>query len=133
MAVTTSTNDVESNISDRVSDTVEQAKGKLTEFGAAAADKFDQNRSAAANNLEGAADTLHQRADQLPGGERVADIAHSAADKLSATADYVRLNDFSGMMEDVQGLVKKNPGPALIAAAALGFLLARAISGDSRG
>lgn len=123
----------ESNISDRVSDAVEQTKSKLTEFGSNAADKFDHSRASAASNLEGAADTLHQRADQLPGGDKVTNMAHTAAEKLSATADYVRQNDFASMMNDIEGLVKKNPGPALAVAAGLGFLLARAFSGDSRG
>ena len=87
----------------------------------------------AASGLEDAADTLHQRADQLPGGEKVTNMAHTAADKLSATADYVRENDFSSMVNDVEGIVKKNPGPALVVAGVLGFLLARAFSSDSRG
>lgn len=121
----------ESNVSDRAFEAVEQTKRKLTEFGAAAADRVDQNRSVAADGLEGAAETLHQKADQLhQGGERVSDLAHTAADKISATADYVRQNNFKDMAEDVQNVVKKNPGPALAAAAGLGFLVARAFSRD---
>lgn len=123
----------ESNLSDRVSDAVEHTKSKLTEFGTTAASKIDENRVAAADGLEGAADSLHQRADQLPGGEKVTNLAHSAADKLTATADYVRQNDLSSMVNDVEELVKKNPGPALAIAAGLGFLVARAFSNDSRG
>ena len=121
----------ESNVSDRGFDAVEQTKRKLSEFGAAAADKVEQNRGTAAAGLEGAAETLHQKADQLhEGGEKVADMAHSAADKLSATADYVRSNDLNDMLKDVQQIVKKNPGPALAVAAGLGFLVSRAFSRD---
>ena len=120
----------EPNFSDRGFDAVDQAKSKITEFGAAAADKIDQNRGAAASGLEGAAETLHQKADHLPGGEKVSGLAHSAADKMSATADYVRMNDLSDMMEDVEQMVKKNPVPALAVAVGLGFLVARAFSGD---
>ena len=100
----------ESNASDRGFDAVEQTKRKLSEFGAAAADKVEQNRGTAAAGLEGAAETLHHKADQLhEGGEKVADLAHSAADKLSATADYVRTNDLNDMLKDVQQIVKKKP------------------------
>ena len=121
----------ESSISDRAFDAVEQTKRKLTEFGTAAADTVEQNRGTAAAGLEGAAETLHQKADQLNrGGEKVADLAHTAADKLNATADYVRTNDLSDMLEDVQQIVKRNPGPALAVAAGLGFLVARAFSGN---
>jgi hypothetical protein len=86
------------------------------------------NRETAVGSLETAASTLHEKAGSLPGGERVAGIAHSTADKLSATADYVREHDVNGMMADVERLVKINPGPALVAAAFLGFLVARAFS-----
>lgn len=121
----------ESNVSDRGFDAVEQAKRKITEFGATAADKVDQNRSTAAAGLDGAAETLHQKADQMHmGGETVTNMAHSAADKLSATAEYVRRNDLGDMMEDVQEIVKRNPGPALAVAAGLGFLVARAFTSD---
>ena len=34
------------------------------------------------------------------------------------------------MMADVETLVKKNPGPALMAAAVVGFLVGRAFSGN---
>jgi ElaB/YqjD/DUF883 family membrane-anchored ribosome-binding protein len=32
------------------------------------------------------------------------------------------------MMADIESVVKKNPGPALVVAAAFGFLLGRALS-----
>ncbi len=117
---------------DKVTDAVEQTKSKLTEFGTAAAGKFDQNRGAAASGLEGAAATLHQRADQLPGGEKVTNLAHSAADRLNATAGYVRQNDLNSMRSDVEDLVKKNPGPSLLVAAALGFFIGRSLKGSAR-
>ena len=112
----------------QLNDVASQAKDKLSDLGRSAADKIDGNRETAAGGLETAASTLHQQADSLPGGEKVASVAHSAADKLSATADYVREHDVTGMMGDVERLVKANPGPALVAAAVLGFLVARAFT-----
>jgi ElaB/YqjD/DUF883 family membrane-anchored ribosome-binding protein len=105
-----------------------QAKDKVSGLGRAAADKIDDNRDGVAGGLETAAATLHEKAESLPGGEKISDIAHSAADKLSTTANYVRGHDVNSMMADVQELVKKNPGPALLVSAALGFLVARAFS-----
>jgi hypothetical protein len=32
------------------------------------------------------------------------------------------------MLKDVEGIVRNNPGPAMLAAAAVGFLVARAFS-----
>ena len=49
---------------------------------------------------------------------------------MGTAADYVRSNGLKGMAADVQRIVKNNPGPALLAAAALGFLVARTLSRD---
>ena len=105
------------SITDRISDAASQAKDKVADFGRTAAEKIDQNRISAASGLESAASTLHQNAESLPGGEKVSQIAHTAADKLTSTADYVRRHDVNGMMEDVERMVKNNPGPSLFAAA----------------
>ena len=106
------------------------SKGKAAEMGQKVADKFDENRGAAASGLDSAASTLHEKADTLPGGERVSNAAHATANAVEAAADYVRENDLRTMMTDVQTLVRNNPGPALLTAAALGFLLARTFSRD---
>ena len=107
-----------------------QTKAKASGLGQAAADKLNENRGAAAGGLDSAASALHGKADSLPGGETVANAAHTAADALGSTADYIRENDLKAMMEDVQKLVKNNPGPALLTAAVLGFLVARTFSRD---
>ena len=88
------------------------------------------DRSTAAEGLEAAASTLRDNADQLPGGDTVRGLASSTADRLSNTAEYMRTHDARRMMADVEGIVKKNPGPALAVAAAFGFLLGRALSRD---
>ncbi len=117
-----------STITDKVSDAASQAKAKVSDLGRTAADKVDQNREAAAGGLDSAAATLHDKAESLPGGEKVATLAHSAADKLSSSADYVRQHDVNSMMADLERLVKNNPGPSLLAAAVVGFLVGRAFS-----
>jgi ElaB/YqjD/DUF883 family membrane-anchored ribosome-binding protein len=97
-------------------------------LGDSAAAAVDEKRGAAAAGLDSAASALHDKAASLPGGERVARAARTAADAAGSAADYVRQNDLKGMMADAQRLVKKNPGVALLTAAALGFLLARLFS-----
>jgi ElaB/YqjD/DUF883 family membrane-anchored ribosome-binding protein len=120
----------ESTIGEKVGQVTSQVKDKVSDFGKAAADKIDSNRESAASGLESAASALHDKAEDLPGGERVTSLAHSAADKLTATAGYVREHDVKAMLDDVGELVKKNPGPALLVAAAIGFLIGRAFSSD---
>jgi ElaB/YqjD/DUF883 family membrane-anchored ribosome-binding protein len=117
-----------SKVGDEISTLTSQAKEKISGLGSTAADKINTNRGAAAGGLDSAASTLHEKAESLPGGEKVTSLAHSAADKLSSTADYVRQHDVNGMMEDIERLVKNNPGPSLIAAAIVGFLVGRTFS-----
>jgi len=89
-----------------------------------------ESRSTTADGLDSAASAIHDRADDLPGGDTVRNFARATADRLSTSADYVRSHDAKRMMADVETFVKSNPGPALAVAAAFGFLLGRALSRD---
>lgn len=85
-------------------------------------------RETLARGMDSAASSLHAKADDLPGGEKVARAAHTTAAAMEKAADYVREEDLDAMLEDVQQLVKRHPGATLLAAAAAGFLLARVFS-----
>jgi len=125
--------DQPSTVSEKVSDAAGQVKDKVSDLGRTAADKIDENRDAAAGRIERAASALHEKADGLPGGKKVSSFAHATADKLSSTADYVREHDVNRMMADVVTVVKNNPGPSLLAAAVIGFLVGRAFTRNDRG
>ena len=58
------------------------------------------------------------------------EFASAAADRLSTTADYMRTHDAKRMMADVETVVKNNPGPALLIAAAFGFIAGPALTRD---
>ena len=123
--------DETSTLGDRISDTATQVKQKASDLGHMAADKIDDNREAAASGLDKVASAIHEKAGDLPGGQKVTSLAHATADKFSSTADYVRQHNVSRMLSDVETMVKNNPGPSLLVAAALGFLVARAFSSSS--
>ncbi|MGQ0765545.1 MAG: hypothetical protein ACT4OZ_07765 [Gemmatimonadota bacterium] len=78
-------------------------------------------RTTVAGGLEKAAQRVQA------GGERVGNIAAVAADKLDATARYVRDHEPRDMWADLQTLTTKHPGKSLIAVAALGFIAGRAL------
>ena len=120
--------DAASRVSDKISDAASAAKTAVSDFGRTAAATADENRGAAARGLQTAASTLRENAESLPGGDKVTGLARSAADTLTSTADYVRDHDVSSMMVDLERVVKNNPGPSLLAAAAVGFLVGRAFS-----
>lgn len=94
------------------------------------ADKIQGAQEGAAQRADAASDRLHEDSDSLPGGPKVARAAHAAADSLTKTAKYIRENDMASVAKDVKRLVKDNPVPALLGAAAIGFVLARMFSRD---
>jgi ElaB/YqjD/DUF883 family membrane-anchored ribosome-binding protein len=112
----------------RVTQATQDTRAALSDMARAAEAKVDTGRMAAADQLEGAAASVRGRADDLPGGERVQQFAHSAADRISDTADYLRTADTRRLKGDAETLVRENPGPVLLAAAVFGFLLGRALT-----
>ncbi len=122
--------DTAQNVKDKVTDTAARAKQKVSDAGRQASDKIDEKRGPAADALQSAASTIHEKAEDLPGGETVKSVAHSAADKLESTAGYIREHDVKAMLSDVEEIVKRNPGPSLLIAVAVGFLIGRAFRED---
>ena len=99
-------------------------KNKARDVGTRAAERADQARVGAAAGLDSVASTLHAR------GEQVASAAHGAADAVSFSAEYLRDNDVRTMLSGLAEVIRRNPGPSLLGAAALGFMLGRALSRD---
>ena len=99
-------------------------KNKARDLGNRAADRADQARVGAAAGLDSVASSLHER------GEQVASAAYGAADAVAYGAEYLRDNDVRGMLNDLVEVIRRNPGPSLLGAAALGFMLGRALSRD---
>ena len=98
-----------------------EMKEAVVDFGRSTVDSIDAHRRPAAVTLERTASALQQQSDRLTGA------AQSAADTLRTTADYVRTHDMRAMGHDVRELVRRYPGPALVAATVFGFCVARAI------
>ena len=109
-----------------VADKAAEAKETVNEFGRRAADKLDESRVSTARALENTSTSLHS------GAEQFSDAGHYAADRLQATADYLRETDIRSIFEDVQNFVRRYPAQALAGAAVLGFLVARGLSRSGR-
>lgn len=122
--------DTAQNVKEKVADAASTAKRKASDAGRQATDKIDEKRGPAADALESAASAIHEKAEDLPGGETVRSVAHSAAEKLESTAGYIREHDVRGMVSDLEEVVKRNPGPSLLIAVAIGFLIGRAFRED---
>ena len=103
-------------------------KDSMSDMARTASQTAEDGRRTAAERLGSADSAVRERADQLPGGPKVQQFAHAAAERLSTTADYVRSHDAKHMLSDVKRVVKNNPGPSLVIAAAFGCMLGRALT-----
>jgi len=109
------------SLPNQVVDAVEQMKDKVNDISRSATEKIAATRTAAAGSLDLTASALHD------GAEKVADVAHTTADKLSASAKYLRNHDAKGILADVRRMVKNNPGISLLVAGIVGYSVARAV------
>lgn len=119
----------------KLSEKAAEVKEKAADFGRKTVENLDESRKSTAGALDQAAAKLHSGGDQLSGAahtaaDQISSVAHGTADKLEAAADYIRKTDLKGMGEDLKDIVKRYPGPALAAAAVLGFIVARSLRRD---
>jgi len=126
--------DEEWQMTNKISSSVELASERVSdaarELSSSAADAIDRTRASTAKGLDAAAAALRENMDELPGGDRVGRLAKGTADRLEDTARYVRRHNVNGMVTDLTRIVKNNPGPALLVAAAAGFIVGRALTRD---
>jgi len=86
-----------------------------------AADRLESSRQSTVGALEWTAASLHSGADQI------SNLAHSTAERIEHTADYVRETDFDRIYSDLEKTVRRYPGRSLAVAAVAGFVLARGL------
>ena len=114
------------NFGQEAADKAREVKHAAFDATRSATKKIDEARPGVAERLETAASTIEERAESIPGGQRVKEFTQAAADRLSTTADYVRSHDARRMVSDLEEVVKNNPWPAVLVGAFLGFILGRA-------
>lgn len=115
-------------VGDRASNTAKQVKQRASDVGRNAVQAVDRGLDTAAQTLQSTASSLRNAGGGMGSG-KVGDIANRAADKIEGAATYMREHDARDIMTDVEGAVRRNPGPSLMIAAAFGFLLGSALRG----
>jgi ElaB/YqjD/DUF883 family membrane-anchored ribosome-binding protein len=113
---------------EKMSDAASHVRNTASEYGKAAADNIDRNVRNAAGALENTANTLRSQAHNAPG--RVSDFAQTAASKLDDTASYLKDFDTRQVMGQVEDWTRRNPGLAIVTAAAVGFVIGMSLRRD---
>jgi len=87
--------------------------------------KADDGIHAVGSSLKSFGDTVRHTA---PSRDMLKDGMCAVADTLESTGKYLEEGGIANMAEDLTGLIKRNPIPALFIGIGVGFLLARALT-----
>jgi len=114
--------DFAARAADKASDIASRAADKASNLASAAGEKADNAASSVGSGLRSAADTVREK---LPNEGMLGRATSSVADTLDSGGRYLEERGFSGVADDLTGLIKRNPIPAVLIALGVGFLLAR--------
>jgi ElaB/YqjD/DUF883 family membrane-anchored ribosome-binding protein len=106
-------------------DTAATIGDELRHGAEAGAERVKQGFSRASESLDDAAEVAGEALDATR--ERLGKARRRAARAASDSADYFRENGPRGVARDVEGVIRKHPGMALMVCAAVGFLIGRSL------
>lgn len=114
----------------RIRDEANKLKAQAADRARTAA---QSGKEKATTTLEGLVQTLHETASRLETqtGPTAAQYAHRAADALDSLATTLRHKDVDQLLDDARNLVRRNPGVAIGAAVAVGFVMSRFLKATS--
>jgi len=112
-----------------VKNKAEEVKGKVEDaaknFGHQVGERADDAATAAGRGMQTVAGTIR---DHAPHEGYLGAAADTVSKTIEKGGQYLQNEKFSGMMEDVTDVVRRNPVPTLLLAVGVGFLLSRALS-----
>ena len=117
-------------LKDRAKRVVSTVKDKADQIAGNVGETMDRQRQTAAGGLEGAASTLREKAEGLPGSSKTTAAGQRLAECMESTATYLREHDLSAMGEDLIGLCKRYPMQTLLAALVAGIFIGRSARRD---
>jgi hypothetical protein len=101
-------------------DVYQKAEEAVTTVG----ERAESAASAAGNKMSALAGTIRET---MPREGIVGSTSESVAGALESGGRYLQEQGFSGMVDDVSGIIRRNPLPALLVGISIGFLLARTL------
>jgi ElaB/YqjD/DUF883 family membrane-anchored ribosome-binding protein len=110
------------NLADTARSAAQNVGEKARQAGEFARDKADQGASTVGKGMESLAGTIRDRGPQ----EGLLGRATSGvAGALDSTGQYLEQQGVSGMVDDLTGLIRNHPLPAILVGVGIGFMLAR--------
>lgn len=106
-------------------DTAATIGDELRHGAEAGAERLKDGFARATESLDDAADVASEAIDATR--ERLGNAGRRASRAASDSADYFRKNGPRGVARDVEDVIRKHPGMALMVCAAVGFLIGRSL------
>jgi hypothetical protein len=101
---------------------------KAQEVASTVGHKAEDATAAVGHGMHTVADKVREYA---PNEGVLGNASKTVAEVIDSAGKYVEDKNLSGMMEDVTGLIRRNPIPALLIGLGIGFLIGRALSSRS--
>jgi ElaB/YqjD/DUF883 family membrane-anchored ribosome-binding protein len=110
-------------------DLLHQAGDAVQSAASAVGQKAEDATASVGKGIEHVADKVR---DTGPKEGMLGSATRGVADTLEGAGKYLEDKNLTGMMDDVTGLIKRNPVPAVLLGLGIGFLVGRALSSSSR-
>lgn len=115
--------DTAHSFTERAGEMASNVAHRTGEMASTVGKKVDSGVSAAGSGMQSFADTVRERG---PSSGMLGSATSAVADTLESTGQYLESHGLSGIAEDLTGLIRRNPIPALLIGIGVGFLIARA-------
>lgn len=113
-------------LTETASELGKEARESIEELGRSAGRKLDEARDETGDALHSAASSVRRTGRQS--SEAIGDCSTRAADRLDATASYIEDHDLGDAFNGLRRFARRHMAGSLVAAAAIGFLCASALS-----
>jgi len=120
--------EVAGQATDKAKDLLHQAGDAIQSTASTVGQKAEDATAAVGRGIEGVADKVR---DSGPKEGMLGSATRTVADTLEGAGKYLEDKNLHGMMDDMTGLIKRNPIPALLLGLGVGFLIGRALSSRS--
>jgi uncharacterized phage infection (PIP) family protein YhgE len=113
-----------STVADKAKDFASQTADRAKDFGKSAVNTADSGVAKVGSGVENLADKLR---DSAPREGMMHNAANKVADTLERSGRYLEEEGLSGMAEDLTGVIKRYPVPAVLVGIGIGYLIAHAL------
>jgi hypothetical protein len=127
-AVSQKAGDAATAVASKASDVASSVAHKASDAASAVGHKAEDATASVGHGMHTVADKVREF---TPHEGMLGSASKAVADSIDNAGKYVEDKNLTGMMDDVTGLIRRNPIPALLIGLGVGFLIGRALSSRS--